>query len=392
MGNPTTPDQTWVVLSFLGSAVIVLAIFLAYGLEWLANRKNKKLVPVTAPERCQEPRQEPRQELPQRPIGSATYEPVEPLSTISLQQLAKATTILVVGSRGSGKSTLIRALVGQKPIATLVLDPHNKPGKWPDGSEIIGGGSNYQGIYSGAVGLLGELKHRSGQLDRGEVQEGEFPNLLVAADEWGSIVDEASEYAPKGGPLAGDITRRYLKEGRKFGMQWVGGAHGDTAKSLGSAGDTVAFQQSFDYIVYSGGFVRRKLDELKRLDLMKSIPMGTTPEGNAFPLIVLVYSPTQGNWSLLDMRGINQLPTMARPTHHLPPADHNLEYDQQGSQEDDVRGPNSDLRQETSRESKLEALRAFKKAGFSRDKARSTGFSFTDTDWTEICKEFRDVA
>jgi hypothetical protein len=95
---------------------------------------------------------------------------------------------------------------------------------------------------------------------------------------------------------------RLLKEGRKFGLSFIGCAHGDTAESLGSRGDTAAFRASFDWIVYCGAFVARELRDLP--DLARGLPLGRTPEGGTFPLIVVALSPVTGARRLLDLRGI----------------------------------------------------------------------------------------
>jgi energy-coupling factor transporter ATP-binding protein EcfA2 len=245
--------------------------------------------------------------------------PVVPPATLpmDIHRLSKGTAILVVGTRGSGKSTLIKALVGLKEMRTIIFDPHSSPDKWPAGSRIIGGGSNYEEVYSGIKELDEIRKTRSGQLNRGEVKEGEFDNLVVASDEYGSIVSAAAKYAEKGEETPGEMNILYLKEGRKFNLHWIGGAHGDTTRSLGSKGDHEAFLQSFDYIVYTGVFVRTKLESLDKGYLMPKIPMGVNKQGILFPLKVLVFSPTSGNWFFLDMRGIDTIPALPRPADLL---------------------------------------------------------------------------
>lgn len=314
--------DTWVTIAIL---LWVFSKFIAnpfkFIYEWF-------IVPIVGiPQNTHPPRNEGRVEprtaaqdtapavstTPARLFGAQASDPMDsaPLAALSLEKAAQATTILVVGSRGSGKSVLIRALVGLKAVATAILDPHNAPGKWPSGAAIIGGGSNYAAIYQGMTMLLGEMEHRSAQLDRGNTTR--FAPLLIAADEWGSITQEAERGLDKNAATPGEITRRMLKEGRKFGVQWVGGAHGDTAASLGSKGDTVAFSQSFDLIIYTGAFVRDALTRAGALPFFSQIPLGTTPEGNTFPLIVPAFRPTVGDWLLLDMRNALAAPTLDRP-------------------------------------------------------------------------------
>jgi energy-coupling factor transporter ATP-binding protein EcfA2 len=307
--------DTWV------TAAILLWVLVQFGMNPFKFIYEWFIVPfVGIPQPPRNAAQEPHAGAPQptstkpvRLFGAQASDPMDaaPLAALSLDKAAQATTILVVGSRGSGKSVLIRALVGLKAVATAILDPHNAPGKWPQGAAIIGGGSNYSAIYKGMTMLLGEMEHRSAQLDRGDTTR--FDPLLIAADEWGSITQEAERGLDKSAATPGEITRRMLKEGRKFGVQWVGGAHGDTAASLGSKGDTVAFAQSFDLIIYTGAFVRDALIRAGALPFFSQIPLGTTPEGNTFPLIVPAFRPTVGDWLLLDMRNALDAPTLDRP-------------------------------------------------------------------------------
>lgn len=242
-----------------------------------------------------------------------------PLPMVSLEKIAGGLTILIVGSRGSGKTVLLRALVGLKAAATAVFDPHNAPGKWPEGAAVIGGGSNYRAVYEGLRLLVGDMGKRSKAMNEGRATT--FPRLLLAADEMGSIMHEAGSVVSKDEDLPETLVRRWLKESRKFGGEFIAGAHGDTAASLGSSGDTVAFKQSFDYIIYTGAFVRRALADAGHAKYLAQIPVGTTPEGNTFPLIVPVFRPTYGDWVLLDMRGCLNAPTLDRPALHIPVAD-----------------------------------------------------------------------
>jgi energy-coupling factor transporter ATP-binding protein EcfA2 len=252
--------------------------------------------------------------IPQRVRIGGVFEATmtAPLPFVDLQTVASAQTVLVVGSRGSGKTVLIRALVGLKPIATAVFDPHNRPGAWPDGCAVIGGGSDYAAIYAGLRAMINEMVRRSQAYQSGK--QTTFAPLLIAADEWGSQVNEAAKYATRpGDDPPGVLSRRWLKESRKFGGHFIAGAHGDTAASLGSKDDTVAFRQSFDYIVYTGAFVRDTLRTAGCGAYFEQVPMARTPENNEFPLIVPVFRPTRGDYVLLDMRACPNAPTVARP-------------------------------------------------------------------------------
>jgi energy-coupling factor transporter ATP-binding protein EcfA2 len=260
---------------------------------------------------------EPMPPMPPRVRIGGVADATAPLPFVDLRTVAAAQTVLVVGSRGSGKTVLIRALVGLKPVATAVFDPHNRPGAWPEGCAVIGGGSDYAAIYAGLRAMIDELVRRSQAYQSGT--QTTFAPLLIAADEWGSQVNEAAKYATRpGDDPPGVLSRRWLKESRKFGGHFIAGAHGDTAASLGSKDDTVAFRQSFDYIVYTGAFVRDTLRTAGCVTYFEQLPMARTSEGNEFPLIVPVFRPTRGDYVLLDMRACPNAPTVSRPVLEMP--------------------------------------------------------------------------
>lgn len=321
MPPAATPDSPpgWLVMGLLFVIILGFLGLLALNAQVVRWHRRRRARPASRSERggltaapsTSRPEGRPTaQHAPARPTGAT-------LRQISLGQLAAGTTILIVGSRRSGKSVLLRAIVGLKQHASLVFDPHDSPGKWPANTAVAGGGSDYAGVYRALLRMLEELSQRSEQLRTGQQREGDFSPILVAADEWGSVVEEAARGVAKGQPMPGECTIRLLKEGGKFGIEFVAGAHGDTAASLGSEGDTKAFQQSFDYIVYTGAYVREKLHKAGAGHLYAQLPIGRTPQGNEFPLIVPVYRPTSGDWLLLDMRPAMQAPTMPRPALDL---------------------------------------------------------------------------
>lgn len=235
------------------------------------------------------------------PLGAARDEPGEatpPLPPISIDALARSDNLLIVGNRGSGKTTLLQAIVARRTARCYVLDPHNHPGKWP--SRVIGGGRDFGAIYAALQQSERELTNRARQLNADA--RARFAPFTLASDEWGSITSEVSVGKDQDSP--GRLMIRLLKEGRKFGIAFIGCAHGDTAESLGSKGDTVAFRASFDWIIYCGAFVAQQLKDHPAL--VRQLPLGRTPEGGTFPLIVVALSPVTGERRLLDMRGLSQ--------------------------------------------------------------------------------------
>ncbi len=220
------------------------------------------------------------------------------LGSIEIRTLAESDNLLIVGNRGSGKTTLLQAILRERQRRCYILDPHNHPGKWPSTARVIGGGRDFPAIYSAIQRGTAELTRRAQILNTNA--EARFTPITLASDEWGSITSEVSVSKYEEAP--GRLILRLLKEGRKFGLSFIACAHGDSAASLGSKGDTVAFQASFDWIIYCGAFVGRHLSD--HPDLVRQLPQGRTPEGGSFPLIVVAISPTTGERKLLDMRGL----------------------------------------------------------------------------------------
>lgn len=240
-------------------------------------------------------------------VASATAAPATAapaLAMIDLATLARCTTILLVGSRGSGKSTLLRAILATKAVQKEELiamyDPHAHPQAWPMASLLH---NTEEKISSGLVSAYKRLRARKKEMNEGIRIEG-WPRFTLAADEWGSIISnvELPESIKK---TPGEVSTELMKEGRKFGIGFVAGAHGFTNKSLGCTGDQDAFMQSFDWIVNMGGFMRKALPK-EQSHLWESIPLGTNEQGGTFPLIVLCENPTTGEFRLLDMRGLDK--------------------------------------------------------------------------------------
>jgi hypothetical protein len=184
--------------------------------------------------------------------------------------------------------------------AVYVFDPHGTAAKWPETAIVYGSGRNFAAVKTQLDALYNVMDTRA--KESAEQREGaiRFPLLTLAADEWGSILENVRVARDERAPS--DIVMSLLKEGRKFKIGFIAGAHGDTIASIGGKGDQKAFLASFDWIVYMGAFVSDKLTAYPHV--LRELPWTTTSDGIRIPLIVVAYQPATRSLALLDLRSI----------------------------------------------------------------------------------------
>ena len=190
---------------------------------------------------------------------------------IKLSDIAKADNIAVIGQKGSGKTTVLLTLMAIRDGEHIVVDPHNAPGKWP-AAHVVGGGRDYGAIKNALLNLDAALNQRYGELNRGEVLEGQFPRRTLVTDEFRSIATNIPTSRDERG--AGDYLLDRIAEGRKVGECALLAAHNDTVDALGIRGNA-DMKTCFDFIIYTGGLAVKRyqaresvtgemLDELRR--------------------------------------------------------------------------------------------------------------------------------
>jgi hypothetical protein len=179
-----------------------------------------------------------------------------------------------------------------------VFDPHNAPGKWPDGSNVVGGGLDYEAIAHGLQNQHQRMRSRAEEMN----QQGKssWSEITLVADEWRAITQELD--GKQGRLHAADVLLKILTQGRKFDMRFLAASHNDTTASLGVAGDKEVVFSSFDWVIYMGAFVRKKVSA----DVWETIPTTTTPDGKMLPLVVVAYNPVEEVTYLLDIRNLPQ--------------------------------------------------------------------------------------
>jgi len=160
-----------------------------------------------------------------------------------LEELIDSKRILIIGSQGSGKTTLFQHLIKQKlgqGHLVVVMDSHTTPGKWDERVRVVGQGRNYPAIAEELENSLHLMDHRYEQLGSGAVIEGEFPQVYYFSDEWTTVSKNIQNLS--------DFLLPLLTEGRKVGINFILSCHSKTASSIGIKG-SYDLISNFEYIL-----------------------------------------------------------------------------------------------------------------------------------------------
>lgn len=162
-----------------------------------------------------------------RPVGSSNIDQLVKLPSVTAL-LQNEWAVLVFGAKGTGKTTLLKALVNSRPGDVVIVDPHNEPGKWGE-NRVYGAGRDFIEAEKIILGIGSELDKRYKQMATGEVKEGDFYPLWLIIDEGMSIVNNTSKSTVK-------AICSLLTEGRKVAMGILLANHSTMVKALGIEG------------------------------------------------------------------------------------------------------------------------------------------------------------
>jgi hypothetical protein len=217
------------------------------------------------------------------------------LPVVHLDAVAAVDNLWVVGPKGSGKTTVLRALIAHRPGVHIALDPHNTPGKWPS-CTVVGGGRNFAAIELGLAKGIGRMDARYKAMDRGEITEAACkarPFTLVG-DEWLAITEalpgRRATRDAEADPSAADQLLTLLTEGRKAGLRVMAASHADTATAMGLSGKKDVLK-CFDLVVYLG-----------------AIAVERVPAAAAMHRPAVVYDPERGAYAQLLIGPVGAAP------------------------------------------------------------------------------------
>lgn len=162
---------------------------------------------------------------------------------ITLAAVADAPHLLIVGASGSGKSSIVRAILKLRSGNAIVCDPHDATDRWSVPS--IGGGEDWRAILY----LLHKTKDEMTRRYQTPLAEGEQPPArhTLVLDELRALLQHAPESAA--------IIRDILARGRAAGIGLIVVAHDDTASALGLT-DEYALIHNYSYRIYLGQMAR----------------------------------------------------------------------------------------------------------------------------------------
>jgi len=174
----------------------------------------------------------------ERPKREALPEPQDDTTEATqgdLRAVWSEPNLLVIGGKGTGKTTLLQHIEAQRIQAghrIIILDSHSQPGKWL--GSVTGAARDYQLIKMAMIAIVQLMHERYEAFSSGQSH---FESVTVFIDEFTLLPDKVAS-------LGYDITefsKPVLTEGRKVGLNLILAGHSDRVASLGlkGAGDLV---------------------------------------------------------------------------------------------------------------------------------------------------------
>ena len=172
-------------------------------------------------------------------VGLALIVDERPAPQVNLvEALANAGAALIVGPRGTGKTTLLQHVISKAGCRVIVCDPKIQPldgAKWPREAEVVGNGD-----FAAIAAKLAEVRAR---MERG----GYGDRVLVVIDEYWISVK-----SPQGKEIVTDAWRM-ITLGREPQIDVILGSHSERVKGMAIDGEG-DLKEALDVIRLTPGF------------------------------------------------------------------------------------------------------------------------------------------
>lgn len=184
-------------------------------------------------------------------------------ASVHILDLIAGKHVLIVGSTGTGKSTLAQWLASQLASQVRVYDPDATPQEW-QGLEVIGRGGDFPAIASAMEADLEELENRCQMRGKSGDAVLAGKDLALIAEEFPALANELD--------VASDWLGKIARRGRKPKMFLCALSQSDTVAALGIEGDG-AIRSNFRY-VRLGSHAVTHARKLKRDDFIQWLQLG----------------------------------------------------------------------------------------------------------------------
>lgn len=151
--------------------------------------------------------------------------------------LADATHAIISGGKGSGKTTLVRAVMldlARQGMRFVIIDPHYKKGEWGPGITPLAKGRRFEEARIAFAWGNQELDRRYKLRADDGIEE--FEPIAFVVDEFDLFTDKRPDVSEALRELASRFLSMIGDESRKVGIRLIVIAHGTEVKNLGLEG------------------------------------------------------------------------------------------------------------------------------------------------------------